>query len=67
MPAALRAIAALSRAGMYPGHHDWAEKADKYAQIWEDETLRFFQVRPSLLPFPYLTDRRLTEIGHRPR
>ncbi|GIC91481.1 uncharacterized protein Aud_007925 [Aspergillus udagawae] len=44
MPAALRAIAALSRAGIYPGHHDWAGKADQYAQIWEDETLHFFEV-----------------------
>ncbi|KAF7131134.1 hypothetical protein CNMCM5793_004121 [Aspergillus hiratsukae] len=44
MPAALRAIAALSRAGIYPGQHGWAQKADKYAQIWEDETLKFFQV-----------------------
>ncbi|KAF7183731.1 hypothetical protein CNMCM7691_004081 [Aspergillus felis] len=44
MPAALRAIAALSRGGIYPGHPDWAEKADQYAQIWEDETLHFFEV-----------------------
>lgn len=43
-PAGLRAIAALSRAGYFPDHPDWSEVAERYAQIWEDETLRFFQV-----------------------
>lgn len=46
VPAALRAIASLSRfnSSIYPGHEDWAELADKYAQVWEDETLPLFQV-----------------------
>jgi hypothetical protein len=44
VPAGLRAIGALSRAGFFPDHADWKDTADRYAQIWEDETLRFFQV-----------------------
>ncbi|KAH8885341.1 glycogen debranching enzyme [Thozetella sp. PMI_491] len=44
VPAALRAIAALARAGYFPQHPDWAEAADAYAQVWEDETLQFFEV-----------------------
>lgn len=47
VPAALRAIAALSRfdASIYAQHEDWAVLADRYAQIWEDETLAFFRVK----------------------
>jgi hypothetical protein len=41
-PAALRAIGALSRAGTYPSHPEWNTLADEYAQIWEDDTLSFF-------------------------
>jgi glycogen debranching enzyme len=44
VPAGLRAIAALSRAGFFSDHKDWSETADRYAQVWEDETLRFFEV-----------------------
>ncbi|KAH7082468.1 hypothetical protein FB567DRAFT_107106 [Paraphoma chrysanthemicola] len=44
VPAGLRAIAALSRAGFFPSHPEWATLADTYAQIWEDDTLRFFKV-----------------------
>ena len=44
MPAALRSIAVLSRAGIYTNHSDWGTLADTYAQVWEDETLQFFQV-----------------------
>lgn len=44
VPAALRSIAALSAAGIYTGHDDWAQLAAEYAQVWEDETLKFFQV-----------------------
>ncbi|GAB1215740.1 hypothetical protein ATERTT37_004935 [Aspergillus terreus] len=43
MPAALRSIAALARNRVF-AERDWATLADKYAQIWEDETLKFFQV-----------------------
>ncbi|KAF2728150.1 hypothetical protein EJ04DRAFT_581545 [Polyplosphaeria fusca] len=44
VPAALRAIAALSRAGLFPSHPDWNSTADAHAQIWEDESLSFFEV-----------------------
>jgi hypothetical protein len=44
VPAGLRAVAALSRAGLFESHPDWAETADKYAQVWEDETLQHFAV-----------------------
>jgi len=44
VPAALRAIAALSQAGYFPDHPDWKELANEQAKIWEDETLRFFEV-----------------------
>lgn len=43
-PAGLRAIAALSRAGFFPDHPDWKDLADEYAQVWEDNTLRFFEI-----------------------
>lgn len=45
VPAALRAIAALSRAGFFPTHADWNQTADTYAKVWEDNTLQFFEVR----------------------
>jgi hypothetical protein len=44
VPAALRSIAALSRAGVFTSHLDWADTADRYAKIWEDSTLQFFEV-----------------------
>lgn len=44
LPAALRCIASLSRAGVYEGHSDWGTLADTYAKVWEDDTLQFFQV-----------------------
>ncbi|RMZ69846.1 glycogen debranching enzyme [Pyrenophora seminiperda CCB06] len=44
VPAGLRAIASLSKAGYFADHPDWSTLADQYAQIWEDETLRFFEV-----------------------
>jgi hypothetical protein len=44
VPAGLRAIAALSRAGYFASHPEWNEMADQYAQIWEDSTLQFFEV-----------------------
>lgn len=43
VPAALRAIGQLTRAGFYP-LGNWSTLADEYAQIWEDETLKFFEV-----------------------
>ncbi len=44
VPAALRSIAALSRAGIYANRSDWETLASRYAQIWEDSTLQFFEV-----------------------
>ncbi|KAL1636034.1 hypothetical protein SLS56_001386 [Neofusicoccum ribis] len=44
VPAALRAIAALSSEGFFPSHIDWSDTASQYAQVWEDETLSFFEV-----------------------
>lgn len=41
VPAALRAIAALSRAGILDFD---AKTVDTYAQVWEDSTLPFFEV-----------------------
>ncbi|OCK77578.1 hypothetical protein K432DRAFT_384581 [Lepidopterella palustris CBS 459.81] len=44
VPAALRAIAKLAGAGFFPSHPEWNETADMYAKVWEDETLKFFEV-----------------------
>ncbi|KAK0914317.1 hypothetical protein LTR57_014009 [Friedmanniomyces endolithicus] len=44
VPAALRAISTLSAAGFYPSHPEWNTTAAEYAQVWEDNTLQFFQV-----------------------
>lgn len=44
VPAGLRAIAALAESGFFPEHPSWAEDAASAAQIWEDETLAFFEV-----------------------
>ena len=44
VPAALRSISALSAAGFFPEHPDWETTAAKYARVWEDETLQFFEV-----------------------
>lgn len=46
VPAALRSIAALARynASIFASHPHWATLANKYAQVWEDSTLSFFEV-----------------------
>ncbi|KAJ8108347.1 hypothetical protein OPT61_g8238 [Boeremia exigua] len=44
VPAGLRAIAALSRAGFFEEYPEWGETAERYAQVWEDSTLQFFEV-----------------------
>ena len=44
VPASLRAIAQLTDAGFYPSYSNWSGMANEYAQIWEDETLQFFEV-----------------------
>lgn len=43
VPAALRSIAALARGGIY-SHPSWAVMAGEYAQVWEDNSLAFFEV-----------------------
>jgi hypothetical protein len=45
VPAALRAIGELTRAGFYPTYSNWSLLADQYAQVWEDNTLQFFEVQ----------------------
>lgn len=44
VPAALRAIASLAAAGLFPTHPEWNKTAAEYAKVWEDETLAFFEV-----------------------
>ncbi|KAF2875566.1 hypothetical protein BDV95DRAFT_562189 [Massariosphaeria phaeospora] len=61
VPAALRAIAALSRAGFFADHLDWNETADQYAKVWEDETLRFFEVSISQADAVSLVERYVNQ------
>lgn len=42
-PAALRSIASLSTAGILKGYN--ATEINEIAQVWEDETLQFFEVK----------------------
>ena len=44
MPAALRAIAELTRAGSFKKEDGWGDIADKRAELWETSTLDFFNV-----------------------
>jgi hypothetical protein len=46
VPAALRAIASLARGNFFSAQKNkhWSTLADQYAQVWEDETLSFFNV-----------------------
>ncbi|OIW28633.1 hypothetical protein CONLIGDRAFT_598229 [Coniochaeta ligniaria NRRL 30616] len=45
VPAALNAIASLASAGLFsPEHADWNATAARYARVWEDQTLSFFEV-----------------------
>ena len=44
MPAALRAIADLARAGAFKEEDGWDDLADKRAEAWETLTLDFFTV-----------------------
>lgn len=65
VPAGLRAIAALSRAGFFANHPEWNETADRYAKAWEDKTLPFFEVSVSReeavsLVNSYVTDGNLS-------
>lgn len=60
IPAALRGIASLARAGVFSNHSDWGTLADNYAQVWEDTTLQFFAVS---VPFDE-AQKRLNAYGH---
>lgn len=44
VPAALRSIALLSAANLFPMYPIWNETASKNAVLWEDHTLKFFEV-----------------------
>jgi hypothetical protein len=44
VPAALNSIAKLSAAGLFPEHPEWNQTAARYAKVWEDSTLQFFEV-----------------------
>ena len=44
MPAALRAMAELARAGAFEKEDGWGDNADKRAEVWETLTLDFFNV-----------------------
>ncbi|KAF7186258.1 hypothetical protein HII31_12333 [Pseudocercospora fuligena] len=45
VPASLRSISALASAGWFQDQHpEWSTLAMEYAQIWESETLKFFEV-----------------------
>ena len=46
-PAALRAISALAGAGLFPSHKNWKDEANSRAKVWEDDTLKFFEVKLS--------------------
>jgi hypothetical protein len=45
VPAALRSVAALANAGYFPENENWKTCAVDYANVWEDETLKFFEVK----------------------
>ncbi|KAJ6089244.1 hypothetical protein N7467_004460 [Penicillium canescens] len=44
VPAALRAVGALARSGLYPKQRHWDVLADQYAKVWENSTLDLFSV-----------------------
>lgn len=44
VPAGLRAIGSLARAGIFPSKPDWTSVLDRYAGVWENSTLQFFEV-----------------------
>jgi hypothetical protein len=56
-PAALRSIATLARAGIYPKEKEWSKLADMYAKVWEDKTLHFFEACHRILSqYPALSE-----------
>lgn len=64
VPAALRSISALSAAGYFPEHPDWATVAAKYAKVWEDNTLQFFEVTVPQAEAKSLVEKYTTEVGY---
>lgn len=63
VPAALRSIAALSAAGVFTGHEDWEQLAADYAKVWEDNTLKFFEVIVQQDEAKMLVDQYTTATG----
>lgn len=63
VPAALRSIAALSAAGFFPQHPEWNTTATQYAQVWEDNTLQFFEVTVSAADAQQLVQNYTQEVG----
>ena len=64
VPAALRGIAALSAAGFFPEHPDWKTTAPMYAQVWEDNTLEFFQTTVPVTTAKSLLTQYTSEVGY---
>lgn len=57
VPAGLRAIGSLARAGVFPSRPDWTTVVDIYADVWENSTLQFFDVSiPQLEAMSLLSD-----------
>ncbi|KAK4508256.1 hypothetical protein PRZ48_001994 [Zasmidium cellare] len=64
VPAALRSISALSAAGFFPDHPDWQQTAASYAQVWEDNTLSFFEVSVPVEEAKSLVDNYTRSAGY---
>ncbi|KAF2172082.1 carbohydrate-binding module family 52 protein [Zasmidium cellare ATCC 36951] len=64
VPAALRSISALSSAGFFPSHPDWQQTAAAYAQVWEDNTLQFFQITIPIAEAKSLVENYTQTAGH---
>ncbi|KAF1816256.1 glycogen debranching enzyme [Eremomyces bilateralis CBS 781.70] len=63
VPAALRAIQALSAVGLFPTHPEWEKTAGSFAQTWEDNTLQFFKVTVPADEARDLVDAYVSESG----
>lgn len=64
VPAALRSISALSAAGFFPEHPNWETTAAKYAKVWEDDTLHFFEVTVPESEAKSLVKKYTTAVGY---
>lgn len=63
VPAALRAIERLAAAGFFPSHPEWNMTAGQYATVWEDETLKFFEVTVPVAEARALVTNYTSEVG----